>query len=183
MPTERSTRMIHQCFSLHYSIPSTKLYHRDPFLARYYSPFSWIMLWNSVICDIFLYVDESTSFHPVTSPQGPVWQNSLNKDLENIKRWADALVTLEIRKSISPDLLCWSTKMQLSKRMEVLGFCIDSKITWTSTLHNIWKHAGQLLGEFYKLVDKPDAKGRVNIFKTKDRIITQYFCLVRLIAS
>lgn len=66
--------------------------------------------------------------------------------------------------------------MQLSKRMEVLGLCIDSKITWTSTLPNICKHAGQLLGELYKLVDKLDAEGRVNIFKTKDRIITQYFC-------
>lgn len=70
------------CFlvSLHYDIPSSHLYHRDPFMAHYHFPSSWMML-SQCENNLFLYADDSTNFVPITSLNGPevadVWEVTL----------------------------------------------------------------------------------------------------------
>ena len=145
--------------------------------------------------NIFLYADDSTIFAPITSSNGTEVTASLNKDLENIRKWADAWkVTFEPTKCKAtilsrkrnpsrPDLFFGATKIQLSEQMEVLGVSIDSKLTWSSHLSNICKRAGQRLGALRKLANKLDAKGRANVYKTQVRSIMEYSCLAWMNAS
>ncbi|CAJ1069817.1 hypothetical protein Bbelb_118400 [Xyrichtys novacula] len=145
--------------------------------------------------NIFLYADDSTIVTPVTSSNAPEVTASLNKDLENLRKWADACkVTFEpskckaiiLSKKRNPsrsDLFFGTTKITLSEQMEVLGLSIDSKLTWTSHLSNICRRAGQRLGALRKLANKLDAKGRANIYKTQVRNIMEYSCLAWMNAS
>ena len=145
--------------------------------------------------NIFLYADDSTIFAPVTSSNGPEVAASLNKDLENIRKWADAwkvtfepskckaIILSRKREPSRPDLSFGNTKIKLSEQMEVLGLSIDKKITWTSHLSNVCRRAGQRLGALRRLANKLDAKGRANIYKTQVRSIMEYSCLAWMNAS
>ena len=76
--------------------------------------------------NIFLYADDSTIFAPVTSSNGPEVTASLNKDLENIRKWSDAwkvtfepskckaLILSRKRNPSRPDLFFGPTKITLS---------------------------------------------------------------------
>ena len=145
--------------------------------------------------NIYLYADDSTIFAPVTSSNGPEVAASLNEDLERIRKWADvwkvtfepskckAMILSRRRNPSRPDIFFGTTKISLSEQMEVLGLCIDSKLTWTTHLSNICKRAGQRLGALRKLANKLDAKGRANIFKTQVRSIMEYSCLAWMNAA
>lgn len=83
--------------------------------------------------NIFLYADNSTIFAPITSSNRFYVAASLYKDLENIRRWADAWkVTFEpsnCKAVILTDLFFGSTRIGLSEQLEVLCLCINSKLT------------------------------------------------------
>ncbi|CAJ1050811.1 hypothetical protein Bbelb_118400 [Xyrichtys novacula] len=131
----------------------------------------------------------------VTLSNAPEVTASLNKDLENLRKWANAWkVTFEpskckaifLSRKRNPsrlDLFFGTTRITLSEQMEVLGLSIDSKLTWTSHLSNICRRAGQRHGALRKLANKLDAKGRANIYKTQVRSIMEYSCLAWMNAS
>lgn len=148
-------------------------------------------------CDnsIFLYADASTIYAPVTSLNGPNVAASLNKDLENIRRWADtwkvtfepskckAMVLSRKRLPSCPDLFLGATRIDLCEQLNILGLCIDRKLLWTNHLSNICKRAGQRLGALRRLANKLDVKGRANVYKAQVRSTMEYSCLAWMNAS
>ena len=146
--------------------------------------------------ELFLYADDSTLFAPIrTSDDIITVAASLNRDLSNIKLWADkwkvtfeptkcrAMVLSRKRSPSKLDLYFGICKLATANELDILGVTIDSKLTWSKHLSAISTRAGQKLGALRKVANKLDAEGRATVYKSQVRSVMEYASLSWMNAS
>ena len=149
-------------------------------------------------CDnpLFLFADDSTLFSEIKSPsQVDAVCGSLNRDLENVKMWADKwkvtfepskCKTLIISRKRNPaklDLYFGNTKLTGVDDLEILGVNIDNKLTWKKHISNVSSRAGQRLGALRRIAPKLDVCGRATVYKAQIRSVMEYASLCWMSAS
>ena len=146
-------------------------------------------------CDnpLYLYADDSTLLSEIKSPsQADAVCASLNRDLENVKIWADKWkVSFEpskckmllISTNWKIDLFFGNTKLTEDDDLEFLGVTIDKKLTWNKQISIISSTAGQRLGALRRIAPKLDVSGRATVYKAQIRSVMEYASLCWMSAS
>ena len=129
--------------------------------------------------ELYVYADDSTLFAPIKSSTDlNTVAASINKDLSNMKVWADkwkvtfeptkckTMVISRKRSPSKPDIYFGDCKLPSTEELEILGVTIDSKLTWAKHISGIATKAGQMLGSLRKVANKLEAKGRSTVYKS-----------------
>ena len=145
---------------------------------------------------LYLYADDSTLFCEIKSPsQADAVCASLNRDLENVKLWADkwkvtfepskckVLIISRKRKPTKIDLYFDNKKLTEVDCLEILGVTVDNKLTWNKHINNISSRAGQRLGALRRIAPKLDVCGRATVYKAQIRSVMEYASLCWMSAS
>ena len=145
---------------------------------------------------LYLYADDSTLFCEIRSTgEAEEASASLNRDLENMKRWADkwrvsfepakckALTISRKRQPSRIDLYFGNTRLTEVDELQILGVTVDKKLTWNKHVSNISSRAGQRLGALRRIASKLDVLGRASVYKAQIRSVMEYASLCWMNAS
>ena len=82
-----------------------------------------------------------------------------------------------------PQFQFGSIPLAVMNELEILGFTIDSKLTWTKHVSNTTWSAGKKLGALRRVAIKLDRKGRAIVYKAKVQSVMEYTSLSWMSAS
>lgn len=120
---------------------------------------------DCVTCNINLFADDSVLWTPVTNPV--LASNALNRDLENVHRWAckwhmllnpdkTEVLTISSKRQLPtyPDLEIGNRVLKKVSSHKHLGLTLTSNMSWREHIDNICKSAGLRINILRKMAYK-----------------------------